>query len=117
PVTHGAQFALETGDGGIVKFSFPMEGRRTIVSQQLSREALMDGLGKLPGLVYVGLRSFAPDHVGVGSVDQAASNGCFESAFEAQKAVGSALAREEIDIANIAVAGKQLGAIGIGAGN
>src|SRR5205809_3704493 len=32
-VTHGAQFALETGNGGIVKSSLPMEGRRAIVSQ------------------------------------------------------------------------------------
>jgi hypothetical protein len=64
-VAHGAQFALELGDGGVVQVLLPVERRRAVVGQQLARELGVDGVGELLGEGQVGLAGLAPDQVGV----------------------------------------------------
>jgi hypothetical protein len=72
-VAHGAELALELGDGGVVEVLLPVEGRRAVVGQHLAGELRVDGIGERLASFQVGLAGLAPDQVGVGRVGQAAA--------------------------------------------
>ena len=68
------QLFLEGGDRPLVKVAPPVEGRRAVVGQQLAGVLFVDALGKLARLADIGPRGFAPDHVGIRGIGQAAGN-------------------------------------------
>ena len=62
-----------------------------------------------------GSGGLAPNEVGVGRIGNAARDGGFEPAANAEEAFRRALAGEKLGIARIDVAGQEMGAIGVGA--
>ena len=64
-VAHGAELALELGDGGVVELLLPVEGGRAIIGQKLARISLVDRLGELARIVEIGMRGLPPQQVGV----------------------------------------------------
>ncbi|CUJ65274.1 Uncharacterised protein [Achromobacter xylosoxidans] len=115
-VAHGAQLALELGDGGVVQVLLPVERRRAVVRQQLARELAMDRVGELAGVFQVGRGGFAPDQVGVRRVGQAARDRLVDAGAGAEEAFHGALAGDERAVVVVDVAGHQVGGVGVGAG-
>ena len=77
----------------------------------------MNRFGKFARFVNIRFGRFAPDQVGIRRVDQAAIDGCVNTAFVSQETFGSAIAGKELDVADIAVRGQELGAVRVRAGN
>src|SRR5215472_3453637 len=77
----------------------------------------MDALGKTTSFIDIGLRSFAPEHVNIGRVNQSASNGSVQASFISEEAIVGAFAGQELNVADVAVTGEQLGAVGVSAGD
>src|SRR4029453_10229300 len=50
--SHGAEFALELGDGGVVQVLAPVERRRAVVGEHLVRELGFDAPGDFPGRLH-----------------------------------------------------------------
>src|SRR5439155_8471140 len=74
-VAHGAELALELGDGGVVEVAFPVERRRAVVGEHLAGVRLLHRLGELACEVEIGLAGLAPHHVGVRRIGHAAGDG------------------------------------------
>ena len=55
----------------------------------------MHGLGELPRLVEIGRGGFAPEHVGVGRVGEAARDGELDAGPHAEEAIAGAFAGDE----------------------
>ena len=93
-VAHGAEFALELGDGGLVEIGSPVERRRAIVGQQLAGILLVHRLGELAGLVQVGVRGLPPQQVGDFGIGDAARDAVVEAGagLQAEEAFRRALA-------------------------
>ena len=64
-VAHIRQLLLEAGDGGIVQILLPVEGRRTVIGQQLARILRMNRIGKALRQRQIRRGGFTPDPVGV----------------------------------------------------
>src|SRR5215470_14028059 len=77
----------------------------------------MDALGKTASFIDIGLRSFAPEHVNIRRVNQSASNGSVQASFVSEEAIVGAFAGQELDVADVTVAGEQLGTVGVSAGD
>jgi len=116
-VAHGAELALEPGDGAGVELGGPVERRRAVVHQELAGELLVDGLGEQARLLEIGLARLAPDQVGVRGVGEAARDGGLEPVAHVEVALGGALAGGEGAVALVHVAGQQGGGVGVGAGD
>src|SRR5579862_1510603 len=95
-VAHGAELALEALDLCIGELCFPVERRRAVVRKQLAWELGMDGFREHTRLLEVGLGSFAPDHVRIRSVGEAASYGRIETAANSIEPLHCAFAGEEL---------------------
>jgi hypothetical protein len=63
----------------------------------------VNGLRKFLRFFQVGMRGFAPDHVRIGRVSQAARNCRVNAAAELVKAFGSALSVDEFAVARVRV--------------
>src|SRR5256885_15321616 len=77
----------------------------------------MERLGKTLCLFEVRLGSLTPDHVRIGSIDQTTRDRRFDTAPKSQEAIAGALTGQKFNVTDVAVGGKQLGAVGVGAGN
>src|SRR2546427_8915520 len=98
-VAHLAQFLLEVGNGRVVEFLLPIERRRAVVGQHLAGELGVDAFGELPRLVQVRLRGFAPEHLDVGRIGQAASDGGLQPAAKLEEALYGSRAFDELPVA------------------
>src|SRR5579884_3252794 len=67
-VSHPGKLTLEVRDGPVVEVFLPVERWRTVIRQQFFRIPGMDRFCEASSPFYVGMRSFAPDQVGVGRV-------------------------------------------------
>ena len=94
-VTHGAEFALEASNRGVVEVLFPIERWRAVVRQHLAGELLVNRFGELTRELEVGLAGLAPDQIGVGAVGQSARNRLIAAGANAIEALDGALARAE----------------------
>src|SRR5579885_127752 len=86
-IPHLAQFLLEGLDGPLVQLLAQVDRGRAVIRQQFTGEAGVDRLGEAAGLVDIRLRGFAPDHVGVGSIGEAACDGRVESTANSKEAL------------------------------
>src|SRR3989449_11679908 len=62
-VAHRAEVLLERGDLRLGEVLLPVEGRRTVVREQLARELGVHRLGEAAGFLDVGLRGLEPQEV------------------------------------------------------
>src|SRR5271166_3675155 len=62
-VSHRAELTLEPPDRGVIKFLFPVERRRAIVSKEFVRMVLVDTFGKALGFRQVWLAGFTPEQI------------------------------------------------------
>src|SRR5438105_3175335 len=60
-IAHRPQFTLKLCNASAIEFFPPIEGRRTIISQQLSGKLGVNSLGELFCFIQIWLRSLAPD--------------------------------------------------------
>src|ERR1700757_4511630 len=86
-VAHHGQFWLKLRDFPLIQLGLPMERRGAIVGEELSWMPRMNGSRKFPGLLEVGLRGFAPEHVGIRRVCQATCDRGIESPAETVEAL------------------------------
>src|ERR1019366_5226880 len=86
-----------------------------VVGQHLAGELRVNRVGELARFVEVGLRGFAPQQVGVGSVGQAAGNRRLQASAIEVEAIDGALTGNKIAVAGIVVTGDQSGRVGVGA--
>src|SRR5207245_6254141 len=86
---------------------FPIERRRAVVGQHLAGELGVDAFGELPRLIQVRLRGFAPEHLDVGRIGQAASDGGLQPAAELEEALYGSRAFDELPVTRIGVAEQQ----------
>ncbi|CAM2159461.1 hypothetical protein PT2222_50299 [Paraburkholderia tropica] len=115
-VAHRAQLALELGDRRVVEILLPVERRRAVVRKQLARKFLVDRFGELLGEREIRLARFAPDHVGIRRVGEAARDRLFEAVAGAEEAFHRAFAREERLVVVVDIRGDEVGGFGVGAG-
>src|SRR5688572_31154007 len=73
-VAHGAELTLELGDRLVVELLLPVEGRRTIVGEQLARMDRVNAFREAARFLEVRLRSFAPNQVGIRRVCDSTSD-------------------------------------------
>ena len=118
-VAHGAELALELGDGRVVELGLPVEGRRAIVGEQLAGMLFLDRLGEASGLVEIGMGGLQPEEVGDRRRrGRARCNGrgpCLPSGGRSLPACGRPV--DEWLVALVDVGGDQLGALRVGAGD
>src|ERR1700693_1919714 len=62
-VSHRAELALKPPDRGVIKFLFPVERRRAIVSKEFVRMVLVDTFGKPLSFRQVWLAGFTPEQI------------------------------------------------------
>src|SRR6266478_8442685 len=108
-VAHFPELLLEVGNSHIVELLLPVKRRRAVVREQLARELCVNGVGELPRLGKVRCRGFAPKHVGIGRIRQAASNGCIDAPVELEEAFWRALAVNELAVARVSIGEEQPG--------
>ena len=106
---------MKAGDGGFVNVLSPVEAGRAVVGQHLVRIPRADCLRELLGFSHVGVRSLAPDQVCVRSVGETASDRRLDAAANAEESFRRALAGAEGAVPLVDIAGKEIGAVGIGA--
>src|SRR3989454_10239234 len=94
-VTHAAELLLERGDLGLGEVFLPVEGRRTVVREQLAGESGVHRLREAAGLLDVGLRGFEPQEVCVQRVREGPSDRGFYAALDVEEPLGRALAGED----------------------
>src|ERR1700694_4457625 len=116
-VAHGGELGLKLRNLPLVQLGPSMKRRRAIVCQELSRVPGVNGHGELPGFVQVGFRRFAPQHIGIRCVCQAAGSGGIEPAPEPEEPFNGSLAIQESCVFWIAITGDELCGIGIGSGD
>ena len=116
-VAHGAELALEAGNGPLVDVAPPVERGRAVVGEHLARELAVDGLCEGPRLGEIGGRGLHPQEVGVGREGEAARDAARHALTGAQavEAFCRALACDEGAVALVDIAGDELGAVRIGA--
>src|SRR6266478_6054616 len=114
-VAHFSEFLLEVGDGDVVKLFLPVERRRAIIGQEFPWEFRMNGVGEFPRFGEIRSGGFAPKHVGVRSVSEAASNGGVDPAAELVEAFWRAFAVDEFPVARVRVGKQKSGGVGVGA--
>ena len=102
-----------------VQFRSPVEAGRAIIGEQLAGIMGVHAVGEGSRLLEVRMDGFAPDQVGVCREREPAGDAMVEAAslLEAEEAFGRALAGDELAIALVDIAGHQLRALGIGAGD
>src|SRR4051812_4419319 len=91
-VAHRAEFALELGNCVVVQLALPVERRRTVVSQHLAGELLMNSLGKMTSFIQVRLARFAPDQISIRRISQAAIDGLIEAVTYVEETFSGAFA-------------------------
>src|SRR5580693_5561025 len=113
-VSHGCEFGLEAGDGGVVQFLLPVGRRGTVIGEHLVRKFRMDGVGKLASFLEIRMRSFTPDQLYVWRVGKSAGDGGFDAATDSVEALWSSLSGQEFAVSRIHITSEQVGAIGVG---
>ncbi len=116
-VAHGAQFALELGDGRVVEVLLPVERRRAVVREQLARVLGMHGLGELAGEFQVRRAGLAPDQVRIFGIRHGSADGLVDALAGLVEAFCRALARQEGLVVLVVVAGDEVCSFGVGAGD
>ncbi len=71
-VTHGAQFALEFGDGDIVQVLFPVKRWRAVIGQQFAGELFVNGFRKFFRVIQIRSRCLAPQQIRIRRISQPA---------------------------------------------
>src|SRR2546426_6654021 len=103
-VTHAAELLLERGDLGLGEVFLPVEGRRTVIREQLARELGVNGLAEAAGFLDVGLRGLEPQEVRVRRVGERARDRGLHAVLDLEEPLGRAVAREEAAVVILAVA-------------
>ena len=116
-VAHGAEFALELGDGGVVQILLPVERWRAVVGQHFAGVFGVHSIGKLLGELEVWRAGFAPHQVGVFGIGNRAGNSLLNTFVGFVKAFGGALAGQKGLVVLVVVAGQQVRGFGVGACN
>ena len=112
-VAQGAQILLEARHRIVIQMGLPVEGRRTVVGQELTRVAGVDGGGELPCLVQIRRAGLEPDEIAVGCVGQSPGDGLLHAAAHPIETFDGTLTGEEAMILGVHVAGEQSPAEGI----
>src|SRR5205085_311756 len=109
----------KTGDGLLVELGLPVEARRAIVGELLGRKLRVDALGKGARLLQVRMARLEPDQVGVRREGKSSRDAMFKAGavLQAEEPLGRPLAGDERAVALVDVAGDELRAFRIGAGD
>ena len=113
-VAHGAEFALEFGDGGVVQVFLPVEGRRAVVGQHLAGVFGVHGFGVFARKVQVRCAGFAPHQIGVLGIGHRTGHGLVHALAGFVKTFGGALTGQEGLVDGVKVAGHQISGFGVG---
>ena len=114
-VPHLGQLVLELGDGFIVEILLPVEGRRAVVGEQLTRMHGAHRFGPLARKSKIRGAGFAPHHIGVPGVGNTARNRLLQAVLDHVETLAGALAGKEGFVVIVDIRGQQVCRLGVGA--